>query len=637
MIERFCARQRRLAPGARPSVSGSPPRTPCSRWTVPRTWTTSGSSRDASRRPKRSRGRPRSVPPSPAHGARIEGFRLGQDRRSGIQVQPSLGYLDFLGLLAGAAFVLTDSGGVQEEATVLGIPASRSGSRRVPVTVEQGTNVVVGTRREDVLAARRPPCTARAARADPRALGWPRRRAYRRAPRRGDLRLEGRRRRMPSRIHLLGAPLDPITLDDAVALVDEALLSEADPQRVAKRRQARPHPDGQRAAQVHRALRPRHRGRRARRLGRPRARPSGAGARERHRPDGAPLRARRRARLLRLPPRQRAGSSLPREAEIERRHPAIRIAGTQHGFFPPGEEPAVVERIRPLGRTSSSLPSVRRRRSSSRPGTATSSACPSRWAWVAPSRCSPERGGERPAGRSASGSSGPSGSRRSHDVSPVATSSATRASSSSSAARCCARDWGRARDPPAEQGEDPAEVVAQDDAELDSRTMRGSAGVAVSDGGRNVVSLLRRSASSGSSSRRPSASSPSRGRFLSSRTRRRTQVRPRARLSPPRRRAGGRLGVRLHRLLEQVLFGRRWCSRGLRVALPHALPDERPSRDVALLIMRAFGTIPLALLERNIDFRMRSVCELTGAFSQAAARSHSPSPASACGASSSAR
>ena len=64
--------------------------------------------------------------------------------------------------------MLTDSGGVQEEATVLGIPASRCGSRpERPVTVEQGTNVVVGTRRDEVLEAARAPCTARAARADP--------------------------------------------------------------------------------------------------------------------------------------------------------------------------------------------------------------------------------------------------------------------------------------------------------------------------------------------------------------------------------------------------------------------------------------------------------------------------------------
>jgi UDP-N-acetylglucosamine 2-epimerase (non-hydrolysing) len=57
-----------------------------------------------------------------------------------------LGYLDFLGLLIGAVLVLTDSGGVQEETTALGVPCltMREHTER-PVTVTQGTNVVVGT------------------------------------------------------------------------------------------------------------------------------------------------------------------------------------------------------------------------------------------------------------------------------------------------------------------------------------------------------------------------------------------------------------------------------------------------------------------------------------------------------------
>jgi UDP-N-acetylglucosamine 2-epimerase (non-hydrolysing) len=96
-------------------------------------------------------------PLHPRTAARVDAF--GLDRlldAEGIQVCPSLGYLDFLGLLAEAALVLTDSGGVQEEATVLGIPCvtMRESTER-PVTVEQGTNVVVGTRRETVLDAAR--------------------------------------------------------------------------------------------------------------------------------------------------------------------------------------------------------------------------------------------------------------------------------------------------------------------------------------------------------------------------------------------------------------------------------------------------------------------------------------------------
>jgi UDP-N-acetylglucosamine 2-epimerase (non-hydrolysing) len=57
-----------------------------------------------------------------------------------------LGYLDFLSLYSNARLVLTDSGGIQEETTVLGIPCItlRDTTER-PITVEMGTNVVVGT------------------------------------------------------------------------------------------------------------------------------------------------------------------------------------------------------------------------------------------------------------------------------------------------------------------------------------------------------------------------------------------------------------------------------------------------------------------------------------------------------------
>jgi UDP-N-acetylglucosamine 2-epimerase (non-hydrolysing) len=57
-----------------------------------------------------------------------------------------LGYLDFVHLLSEATVVLTDSGGVQEETTVLGVPCVtlRENTER-PITVEQGTNVLAGT------------------------------------------------------------------------------------------------------------------------------------------------------------------------------------------------------------------------------------------------------------------------------------------------------------------------------------------------------------------------------------------------------------------------------------------------------------------------------------------------------------
>jgi UDP-N-acetylglucosamine 2-epimerase (non-hydrolysing) len=55
------------------------------------------------------------------------------------------GYLDFIALEAGARVVLTDSGGVQEETTVLGVPCLtlRESTER-PITVREGTNIVVG-------------------------------------------------------------------------------------------------------------------------------------------------------------------------------------------------------------------------------------------------------------------------------------------------------------------------------------------------------------------------------------------------------------------------------------------------------------------------------------------------------------
>ncbi len=60
-------------------------------------------------------------------------------------VLPPQGYLEMLGLMAGAAVVLTDSGGLQEETTALGVPCLtlRENTER-PITVEQGTNTLVG-------------------------------------------------------------------------------------------------------------------------------------------------------------------------------------------------------------------------------------------------------------------------------------------------------------------------------------------------------------------------------------------------------------------------------------------------------------------------------------------------------------
>ena len=65
---------------------------------------------------------------------------------SGLFMAPPLSYLEMLGLMSEATLVLTDSGGIQEETTALGVPCVtlRDNTER-PITVDQGTNTVVGT------------------------------------------------------------------------------------------------------------------------------------------------------------------------------------------------------------------------------------------------------------------------------------------------------------------------------------------------------------------------------------------------------------------------------------------------------------------------------------------------------------
>jgi len=72
----------------------------------------------------------------------------------GIWTVDPLGYLDFLHLNMQAKMVFTDSGGLQEETTVLGIPCvtMRENTER-PITCEIGTNVIVGNRPDNILAA----------------------------------------------------------------------------------------------------------------------------------------------------------------------------------------------------------------------------------------------------------------------------------------------------------------------------------------------------------------------------------------------------------------------------------------------------------------------------------------------------
>jgi UDP-N-acetylglucosamine 2-epimerase (non-hydrolysing) len=77
----------------------------------------------------------------------------GEGLRNIILTEP-LGYLDFLCLMKHAALVVTDSGGIQEETTCLGIPCVtvRESTER-PITIESGTNVLAGTQKEKIRQA----------------------------------------------------------------------------------------------------------------------------------------------------------------------------------------------------------------------------------------------------------------------------------------------------------------------------------------------------------------------------------------------------------------------------------------------------------------------------------------------------
>jgi UDP-N-acetylglucosamine 2-epimerase (non-hydrolysing) len=84
-------------------------------------------------------------PAHPRTRARIADLSLDRRLHPRLRVLEPLGYLDFLGLAEAAAGVLTDSGGVQEETTFLGVPCFtlRANTER-PITVQLGTNTLLG-------------------------------------------------------------------------------------------------------------------------------------------------------------------------------------------------------------------------------------------------------------------------------------------------------------------------------------------------------------------------------------------------------------------------------------------------------------------------------------------------------------
>lgn len=90
-------------------------------------------------------------PVHPRTRGRIESEGIQLEQGKWILSKP-IGYFDFMKLTATAKVVLTDSGGIQEETTVLGVPCItiRENTER-PVTVVEGTNFLAGTTREKIL------------------------------------------------------------------------------------------------------------------------------------------------------------------------------------------------------------------------------------------------------------------------------------------------------------------------------------------------------------------------------------------------------------------------------------------------------------------------------------------------------
>ncbi len=82
----------------------------------------------------------------------LYGFNDKLKNMKNIIITEPFGYLDFLCLMSNSRMVLTDSGGIQEEATVLGVLCItlRENTER-PVTVEQGTNLLVSTNKDKVI------------------------------------------------------------------------------------------------------------------------------------------------------------------------------------------------------------------------------------------------------------------------------------------------------------------------------------------------------------------------------------------------------------------------------------------------------------------------------------------------------
>ena len=144
--------------------------------------------------------------------------KFGIDLGPNVRLMGPQPYMAFLHLWKDAAVVLTDSGGLQEETTALGVPCVtvRENTER-PVTVEQGTNVLAGTEPANVIAAAR------------RALAGARREARRPALWDGRaaeriveiLAKELEVDKPVERVEIMGCKVDNLTMEETLDVVDE--------------------------------------------------------------------------------------------------------------------------------------------------------------------------------------------------------------------------------------------------------------------------------------------------------------------------------------------------------------------------------------------------------------------------------
>ena len=154
---------------------------------------------------------------------------------AGVHRSEPVGYLDFLGLEIGAGAIVTDSGGVQEEAAVLGVPCFtlRRNTER-PVTITSGTNTLLGDDPAPI-AAIRPAALARRPAVD-RGLGRPGRRAGGRRDR-GRARARARGGRgmtaVADRAEVLGCEIDRIDMAEAARRCDGYVRTRAGAQHMA--------------------------------------------------------------------------------------------------------------------------------------------------------------------------------------------------------------------------------------------------------------------------------------------------------------------------------------------------------------------------------------------------------------------